>query len=170
MRNWYALHVKHCCESLAHYRLERNGIETFYPVYRKFIERRGEELLTARALFPGYLFARFDTDRRSEILSTPKVVSILGDHRGPVSVTDFEIENLRTLVNSPALLKPVDPLATGNRVRVTSGPLTGVEGFVTYSEQGLPHVVVNVRMFNRAVSAEVDRDCLAALEPEKKAA
>src|SRR5688572_21017420 len=76
--NWYAVKVRPQHEKLTCGAIHSKGYETFLPLGR-FL-RAGSERVRAkeRPLFPGYIFCRFDTNRRLPILITPGVVHIVG--------------------------------------------------------------------------------------------
>ena len=58
--HWFAIQVRPCAEAAAELNLRRLAIETLLPLIRRPIRHATRTLrLAARALFPGYLFARF---------------------------------------------------------------------------------------------------------------
>ena len=83
------------------------------------------------ALFPGYIFCRFDPLDRLPILKTPGVIQIVGSNRVPIPLNESEITAVQTLVGSGVSNQPWPFLAVGDRVRVESGPLRGMEGILT---------------------------------------
>ncbi len=134
---WYCLRA---CPKREHFAarqlVERTGVEAFAP---RFAVRRATRsgLVTTRteALFPGYLFARFDleTDARF-VTSTPDVTGLvrLGAHTPPVP--EALVQLLRTHASGSLPCAPV--LAPGDWIEVLSGCLAGSEGRVVTFDSG----------------------------------
>jgi transcription antitermination factor NusG len=159
---WYALTVKPNHERAAAQALESKGLETFVPLYRsrrRWSDRTKELELP---LFAGYVFCRFRGAERARILSTPGVNSVVGFGNKPAPVDDGEINAVRTLVASGLPVGPWPFLRVGERVRVDSGPLCGVEGILTQVKDAW-RVVVSIELLQRSIAAEVDRDSLSVV-------
>ena len=50
-------------------------------------------------------------------------------------------------------------LRAGQKIVVTRGPLSGVEGFLVSSKNEY-RLVVSIQLLQRSVAAEIDRDCI----------
>ena len=76
---WFALQVRSRYEKTVASYLDGKGYEWFLPTYqaRKRWSDRVKEV--ELALFPGYLFCRFDPQDRLPILKTPGMISIVGN-------------------------------------------------------------------------------------------
>src|SRR5262249_25638061 len=137
------------------------GIEVFLPLYKT--TKRWKNRITAKIdlpLFPGYVFVRIALSQRIRVLEAPAVVSIVGNSREPLPLPDSEIEALRTGLR----LRQVDPypyLKAGNRARIRSGALAGLEGVVVRKDDRL-HVVVTIDAIMRSFAVHVHAD---ELEP-----
>lgn len=108
-----------------------------------------------KAVFPGYLFARFALERRREIESLPGVmgtVGIGGDH--PLAIDASEIDNLRRAIAARPIVLPC-PYVAGQTVEIARGPLAGTRGIVTRTK-GAMRLVIAIEILRRAVSVEVD--------------
>jgi transcription antitermination factor NusG len=117
-------------------------------------------------LFPGYIFCRFDPLHRLPILTSPGIVSIVGLGKNPEPVDDAEITRIQMIVKSGVLACPCPFLRAGEKIAVTRGPLTGVEGFLVSSKNQF-RLVVSIQLLQRSVATEIDRDCV---EPISSAA
>ena len=88
------------------------------------------------------------------------VYSIVGTRGHPTALPDAEIESLRNGLR----LRPAHPfpyVKVGNRVRICSGPLAGLEGIVVRTYGGLS-VVLTVEMIQKSVAVHVEADELEA--------
>jgi len=70
-------------------------------------------------LFPGYVFCRFDANKRLPILTTSGVISVLGFGNEPAPIPDEEIEAVSAALCSGLPAVPCAYLREGQRVRVT---------------------------------------------------
>ncbi|MCC6862412.1 MAG: UpxY family transcription antiterminator [Bryobacterales bacterium] len=160
---WYALQTKPRYEHLTNLMLRNKGYESFLPVkkVRKRWSDRYKEL--QQALFPGYVFCRFDVYQRLPILITPGVSRIVGVGRTPCPVPDSEIAALRLIEESGLNYEPWPFLKAGQRVRIESGPLQGLEGLLV-EVKSRRRLVVSVTLLQRSVGAEVDSADVTPLE------
>jgi transcription antitermination factor NusG len=162
---WYALAVKPQHELRAFEGLQGlNGIEGFLPTYKD--KRRWSDRIKVldAPLFPGYVFARFEyPSERVPVLRVSGVKSIVGFGHAPSPLVEEEIGAIQTLVNSTFPVRPWPFLRAGHRVRITHGPLTGVEGLVLEQKDEW-RMVVNVELLQRSVSVVLDRSVLSKIE------
>ena len=152
---WFALQVKRRFENSVATILAGKGYESFLPQYksrRAWSDRIKEIHLP---LFPGYVFCRFDLERRLPILTTPGVVAIVGVGKRPIAIDDGEIAAIQTAVRSGVPSRPWPFLQVGQSVRVERGPLCGLEGILLYVK-GQRRLVLSVSLLQRSVAVEVD--------------
>jgi len=132
------------------------GYETFLPLYRS--RRRWSDRVKHInvALFPGYLFCRFDPlDRLVPVLTTPGVLSIVSSGKAPVPVAEEEIEAVQMIVRSGLAARPRPFLQVGSKVHIDQGPLTGLDGIIAH-EKNTSRLVVSVTLLQRSVAVEID--------------
>ncbi len=167
---WFALQVRSGRESYVANLLESKGLSVFCPTYTSQVATaRGARRKTS-ALFSGYLFCRIDMDNRMPVLGTTWVGSIVGTGRTPIPVPEEEVAALETLVANASEILPHEFLDIGQRVRVLSGPLTGLEGIVS-DLKNPRRVVVSITLLQRSVAAEIDShtvEPLAGSAPEQR--
>lgn len=161
-RAWFALRVKPRSESRASDDLSIRGFEPFLPaqpVRRRWSDR---VKVLSEALFPGYLFCRFDPLERVRVLETPGIIQIVGHGNTPVPVEDAEVDAIQAMVASGLPLVPWPYLKAGHRVKIDAGPLAGMEGVIVRAENGA-RVVVSVTLLQRSVAAEIEREWIGAV-------
>jgi len=145
-------HEKHVSEMLA-----QRQIETFLPLYRTTRRwKKSRPVVLDLPLFPTYVFVRIAREVRGAVLSTPGVLSIVGSGREPWPLPDPEIEAIR-LGLQMRKIEPHPYLAVGERVRIKSGVMTGVEGILVRKKNDL-RVVLSLDVIMRSVAVEVDAD------------
>lgn len=153
---WYALQVKTSREKWIACLLRQKGYSEFLPLYteaRRWSDRVKELHVP---LFPGYVFCRFNAERRMPILTTPGVIDVLGIAGVPEPVDESEINALQMVVDSGLLLKPWPFLRAGQRVVIQHGPLRNVEGILT-EIKGDRNLVISVSLLQRSVAVQISR-------------
>jgi transcription antitermination factor NusG len=163
-RSWYALQVRSCSEGLVAGKLENAGVESYFPHVIVTSQRRHREM--ERALFPGYLFARFDLLEKSPVVAVEQVTRILGFGSHAVEVPESEITAVKIMLSSPAIVSPCAYLTEGARVRVKWGPMVGLEGFVVRAKKKTL-VTISVTAFEQSRTVEVERDSLELIKERK---
>jgi transcription antitermination factor NusG len=158
---WFALQVRTRHElGVADY-LCGQGYEWLLPLYkcRKRWSDRIKEVETP--LFPGYLFCRFNPQDRLPILKTPGVIQIVGFNHIPSPVDESEIRAIQTLMATGVPNQPWPYLEIGDKVRIESGSLRGVEGILV-DFKGSHRLILSITLLQRSVAVEIDAACVAA--------
>jgi len=153
---WFAVRVRSNYERITSTILRGKGFEQFAALYltkRRWSDRLKEVELP---LFPGYVFCRFDPDRRLPILTTAGVVHIVGVGNTPEPVDQAEIAAIQAVVRSGLPARPWPFLRVGERVRVEYGSMKDVEGIVVSFKKEL-RLVISVTLLQRSVAVEIER-------------
>lgn len=159
--NWYVAYTCSRHEKYLAEQCQQHGISAFLPVYavqRHWKRRRAEVLLP---LFPSYVFVRMALAERFRVLALPGIVSLVSFKGVPAVVPDSQIEPLRKAV-SLGRAEPCVYLQSGRKVRVTAGPLAGLEGVVQEIKNKI-HVIVSFECMNRSVLISLDATEVQAL-------
>ena len=160
---WYAVQCWLRKESLIAAQLEGQGIECFLPKYKSLREWSDRKKEVERPLFPGYLFCRFDYTQRRPVVVTPGVVQIVGCGRTPTPIEDREIQAIQIAVASGVSGQPWPYLEVGEKVRIHTGTLSGLEGILV-NFKGNHRVVLSVTLLQRSVALEVDLSWVTSLD------
>src|SRR5271156_3942302 len=163
---WFALQVRTRHEAGVADQLSGQGYDRFLPLY-KVRKRWSDRIKEVDApLFPGYLFCRFNPHDRLPILKTPGVIQIVGFQSGPAAVDESEIRSIQSLVAAGVPHQPWPFLAAGDRVRIESGPLLGLEGILTEVRSSY-RFVLSVTLLQRSVAVEIDSASVTAVGPSR---
>lgn len=153
---WFALRVRSGGEAVVDSALRNRSFPTFLPTFiecRPYSDRVKKQ---ERALFPGYLFCRFDPNRRAPILGVPGVQRIVSSSGRPTAVDQQEIDNLQRLVSAGAPAVPWPFLQSGQKVRIEFGVFAGLEGLLVEAKS-TKRLVLSISLLQRSVSVEIDR-------------
>ncbi len=157
---WYALRTRSRHEKLVEEQLTAQGIEPFLPLVHRMRQWKDRRKQVAFPLFPGYCFARFPLRERLGVVKIRGVVQIIGNHDGPIPVSEREIEAVRQLVTCTLPYDPHPYLKAGMLVEVIRGPLKGVQG-VLVRKGTRARLVINVSLIQQAASVELDAEDVA---------
>jgi len=159
---WFAALVRTRWEKGIARLLSDKGYEVFAPEYPRSARLSHSSQNTA--LFPGYLFIKFDHTVSPRIVNTRGVIRIVGNGKGPVPIPNHEIESIRMLVQSEALITSWPYLKAGQKIRIISGPLEGIEG-ILLRDRGRGRLIVSLHLLERSVSTEVDLSAVEVAGP-----
>jgi transcription antitermination factor NusG len=154
---WFALQVRqrdlHRCETS----LSSKSYEIFSPRTTEIHHWADRKKRVEVPLFPGYIFCRLDPENRLPVLQIPGVMGIVSSGKMLLEVDPEEMNAIRVAVASKAHMEAIPHLVIGNKVRLKSGPLAGLEG-VLERIQNHTRLILSVAMLNRSVSVEVQPD------------
>ncbi|MFZ0338973.1 MAG: transcription termination/antitermination NusG family protein [Terracidiphilus sp.] len=157
--HWHVLHVRSNFEKRVADHLAVRAVEHYLPLYRERVRWSDRTIIAERPLFSGYVFARFLSDARINVISIPGVVRLLGDD-GASLVSSDELDKIRAGLTSGLLLRPHPDMAVGTRVRILRGIFEGVEGVVSQFRQQCK-VVIALGSLQPCFSLEVDSGNIA---------
>jgi transcription antitermination factor NusG len=151
---WYAVFTSPRHEKRTASHLGQLQIESFLPLYKVKHRWKNRSTVTLELpLFPNYLFVRIDAQERLRVLRVPSVLSIVSCGREPVPVPDRYIAGLRDAILTCAI-EPHPGLDVGDKVRITSGAMAGLEGVLDRRKNSF-RVVLRLDMIGRSVALEV---------------
>jgi transcription antitermination factor NusG len=163
---WYAIWTRSHCERLVAQQLMAKGFWAFLPEMTVRTRRPAKSQMVQTPMFPGYLFLQHAMEKHSyvEILKARGVVRILeGGWTRLTPIPDEEMHAIERLVESGALVQSHPYFHEGDRVRVTEGPLAGVEGIFVRDKPNRGRLVVSVNLLKTSVAVEVECDAVTRL-------
>jgi transcription antitermination factor NusG len=162
--NWFAAYTNSHHEKRVASHFGERKIESFLPLYSALHRWKNRcEVGLDLPLFPNYVFVHIDPRERVRVLEVPGVLSLVGFGRTLAPLRDFEIEALRSCAGQRKI-EPHPYLVVGERVRITAGPMTGMEGVLLRKKSNF-RVVLALDVIMQCVAVEVDAD---DLEPAAK--
>jgi len=154
--SWYALHTRSRHEKIVAERLEEQRITTYLPLMtetRQWSDRKKQVQLP---LFSSYVFARLAPNRadRLRVLQVNGVVRLIGGRGEGAAIPDAQIEAVQSLLSHSLPWTNHPFLEIGQRVRIRSGALNGVEGILT-ARNGDRTLVISVDAIQRSLAVSV---------------
>jgi transcription antitermination factor NusG len=162
---WYAIWTRSHSEQLVADQLAAKGIRVFLPKIGVWSRRGGVRHVIQVPMFSSYVFLNEAVDKNIylDVIKARGVVRVLGEKWDSLSpIGDGEIEALQQAVDSGLPLIPQNYLREGQRVRVTAGPLRGVEGVLVENKMQKGLLVLSVDLLQRSVAVQIDCTWVAA--------
>ena len=150
MPQWYAFATRARHEKKVNEHLQSAGMESFLPVRKTLNQWKDRKKWIESPLFPSYIFAKIPYKNRLDVLTLPSVIDIVGINNQPCPVRPEEIEAIKLLLNSNSGFDVNMGLSMGNRVRICSGPLIGLEGVIAQIRGGT-RVVFNISALGKSI-------------------
>jgi transcription antitermination factor NusG len=134
------------------------GFTAFLPELGVWSKRQGQMHVVQTPMFPGYLFVRDRMDKHAYVsmLNVRGLVRILENGWTRLTpVPDHEVQSIEQVMQAGVPMFP-HALHDGDRVRVTEGPLKGVEGVFVQDRPDTGRLIVSVGLLGRGIAMEVD--------------
>src|SRR5262249_40279556 len=125
---YVAVRVRARCEATIANRLAARGVSAICPVYihtKRFCDR---VKLVSSALFPSYIFSPFHVGLKNTIVMMPGVHEIVSAGKYVVPIEGRDLDLIQRLSVHAQLCRPTFPPASGQRVKIRSGAMSGFEG------------------------------------------
>jgi transcriptional antiterminator RfaH len=167
---WYCIHAAPRQENKVALLLQRDlTIEVFAPRIRFRRMRAGRPMWATEALFPGYLFARFDyLERRRQINALAGVTAIVhfGERAAPVDETIMS--ELRSLVGDNETVAVVADPQPGSEVVIAAGSLRGLRVLVTRLIPARQRIAILLDLLGSPREVEIERDRVLPMNPRQQ--
>ncbi len=154
---WYGLHTRPRHEKIVAYRLEERGVTTFLPLVTEVHGWSDRKKTVQLPLFSCYVFAKFTPDRsdRLRVLRVDGVFGLVGTRGEGTTIPDEQIDAVRSLVETQLPWSAHPFLKIGQRVRIRSGALNGLEGILV-SRNGDRTLVISIEAIQRSLAVRVE--------------
>jgi transcription antitermination factor NusG len=151
---WYAAFTMPQSERSVVRHLELHHLESFLPVFEELhVWKNRQKKTIVKPLFPSYVFVRVGRTERKLVYRIPGVLRLVGNTHGPIPIPRSEM----VVLKSAATIKRLEPftdLVVGERVRIASGPMQGVEGTLVRKKNDL-RFVLSVSLIHQHAALEV---------------
>ena len=155
--NWYGLQTRPRHEKIVTQRLEERGVTTFLPLVTEVHRWSDRKRSVQVPLFGCYVFAKFVPNRseRLRVLRVEGVFGLVGGRGEGVPIPDEQMDAVRSLVEAQLPWSSHPFLKIGQRVRIRSGALDGLEGILV-SRNGERTLVISVDAIQRSLAVRVE--------------
>jgi len=156
---WFVAHTKPRREKKLVEHCQRQSIAATLPCYSSAHKYRGKTVVFQKPLFPGYVFLQMEQAKKAVVRQSDHVANLL-------DVFDQEtfcrqLQDILLALDAKVGVRLAPAIGEGTRVRIKTGPLQGIEGWVE-QRYGMSTVLLRLDFINQAAAVKVDAD---ALEP-----
>ena len=159
---WYVLHTFSGYENVAKenletvvekFNLQDRIFDVIIPMEEVVEEKKGKKVLVQRKSMPCYILAKikYADDIWHNIIHTRGITGFVGPKGRPLALTPEEVVKLRL-----EKIKVEVDLQAGDRIEIVDGALNGMIGQVTSVDVETGVATVNVEMFGRETSVDVE--------------
>jgi transcription antitermination factor NusG len=150
---WFVAYTRPRCEKkLAQY-CQRNGFAWTLPCVRSVRKYRGKTLVFQKPLFPNYLFLRLLQPQRPKVFQNDYCVNLLEVH--DQALFERQLNDILRALESELEVRLAPEIKAGCKVRIKSGPLRGVEGWVE-KRTGVVTVLLRLDFISQAAAVKID--------------
>ena len=157
---WFVAHTKPRCEKKLVEYCKRQGFAVTFPCYDSAHKYRGKTVVFQKPLFPSYVFLQLRPAEVTSVRQNDHVANLL-------DVFDQEMfyAQLRDIIlalESDLEVRLAPDIGEGQRVRIRSGPLQGIEGWVE-QRYGMTTVLLRLDFINQAAAVKVAADMVEVI-------
>jgi transcription termination/antitermination protein NusG len=155
--SWYGLQTRPRHEKIVAHRLKERGVTAFLPLVSEEHRWSDRKKTVQVPLFSCYVFAKFAPNRseRLRVLRVDGVFGLVGDRGEGTPIPDEQIAAVQSLVETQLPWSTHPFLKIGQRVRIRSGVLDGLEGILV-SRNGDRSLVISVEAIQRSLAVRVE--------------
>lgn len=155
--HWFAVHTHARHEKMVAQETRDLGIPTFLPLVKQVRQWSDRRKIVESPLFSCYVFVKILPDHRErlKVLRVNGVLRFVGTHNMGIPIPEDQIQAVRILVEEQLPLCSHPFLKLGQRVRVRSGALSGVEGILV-GRSGERTLVVSLDAIQRSLSVRIE--------------
>ncbi len=157
IESWYAVQTRARHEKVVAQRLSERGVVNFFPTVTEVHRWSDRKKIVELPLFGCYLFVRLmpRNEELQKVLRIDSVLGFVGASKIGTPIPDEQIDAVRILVSEQLPYSCHPFLKTGQRVRVRSGALDGLEG-ILLSRKGDSKLVISVDAMQRSLAVQID--------------
>ena len=154
---WFVAHTRPRCEKKFFDHCQRERFEATLPCYRSAHKYRGKTVIFEKPLFPGYVFLRLAPHSQATLRQNDLVANLLVVH--DQATLARQLEEILQALASGLEVKLAPTIGEGMRVRIKTGPLRGVEGWVE-RRSGMDTVLLRLDFISQAAAVRLGAENL----------
>lgn len=150
---WYVAHTRPRCEKKIAEYCQRAQFPVTLPLYRSVKKYRGKTVVFEKPLFPNYVFLRLQPYQRQKVYQSDYVANLL-DVPDQVEF-EKQLGDILLALETDLEVCLAPQIKAGSRVRIKSGPLRGIEGWVE-QRSGAVYVILRLDFISQAAAVKVE--------------
>jgi len=165
-RYWHAIYVSSRQEKKVYEALILKGLESYLPLVKTMRQWSDRKKMVEMPLINGYVFLNVATTDYQSVYDTFGVVNFVRSEGKIAKIRAIEIERLKQLVDLGYQLEAESisrKYKEGDKVKITSGALMGIEGFVVSSNSG-KNIEVLLESIGQCIRVKLPKEAFSLIE------
>jgi transcription antitermination factor NusG len=153
-KDWLVIYTIPKNENKVYSELLKRGIDAYLPmrsVVRQWSDRKKKIQVP---LLPNYVFLKPSRQKMWSVVGITGVVRYVSFEGKPAIVRQKEIDVIKKIQQSNYTVHDDEKCAIGDRMRITAGPLAGLEG-VLYQKKGGDRFCIELESISKSIAVEV---------------
>ena len=164
-KKWHAVYVSSRTEKKITDLLNNKGIEAYVPIIKTMRQWSDRKKMVELPLLNGYVFVKINSAENEKVMQTRGVVNFVRSEGKIAVIRDVEIERLKQLVELGYHLEATSinkKYNEGDKIKISSGVLKGIEGFVVKTKEN-NQIEVFLERIDQCIRVDLPAKLLAAL-------
>ncbi len=159
-KKWHVIYTRPHHEKSIFRELQRDNIEAYLPLLTTLKQWSDRKKKVTEPLFSCYMFVNVSLKEYYQVLYVPGVIRYITFEGTAAVLSEKKINTIKKLVeNGYEPEELTQPMQIGQKVMITAGPLTGMDGeLIFYSNR--KRVIVRVDEINKCLSVNVPQHYL----------
>jgi len=161
-KKWHALYVNSRAEKKISENLQARGIEVYIPIIKTMRQWSDRKKMVEIPLINGYVFVKILPAENDKVTQTKGVVNFVKSEGKIAVIREIEIDRLKQLVDLGYHLEASTITKTykeGDKVKISSGALKGIEGYVVESKEN-KQIEVLLESIGQCIRVKLPRELL----------
>ncbi len=154
---WYVAHTRPRREKKLLQYCKRENLHARLLCYQSVHKYRGKTVVFKKPLFPGYVFLKIPAAKRGVVLQSDHLANLLEIVEQDLFIRQLD-EVMRAL-ETELEIRLAPTIGEGMRVKIKSGPLRGIEGWVE-KRYGMTTVLLRLDFISQAAAVKLEASAL----------
>ncbi len=164
--SWYALYTRPRHEKKVYDDLLEKKMESFLPLVKTLSQWKDRRKWVEKPLFNSYVFINIELQHKLIALQTKGVVRLVSFGGKPAMIPDWQIQQLKTVLDNKDNLEPEKYLKRGDYVEIIEGPMKGVKGYLR-EQRGVSKLAILIDGIYQSASFVVDTNFVRKIEEKE---
>ena len=153
---WFAVHTRARHEKVVGQGIRELGMTSFLPLVKQVRQWSDRRKMVEFPLFNCYVFVRMTPNNRDRlrVLQVNGVLGFVGTRGTGIAIPDEQMEAVRLVIEEQLPVCSHPFLKIGQRIRIRSGALSGVEGILV-ARSGEQMLVISLDAIQRSLSVRI---------------
>ena len=162
IKHWHAIYVSSRSEKKVCENLNKKSIEAYVPVVKTIRQWSDRKKIVEFPLINGYVFVKINSLEIEKTLQTKGIVNFVRENGKLAIIREVEINRIKQLVELGYHLESdsiFHEIEIGDKVKITSGPLKNIEGYILNSYNG-KYLLVQLESIGKSIKVKLPQELL----------